>query len=161
MSCGGTVLTIFQAFVKRTFPIRKPQFLFYDNNCTLCKHMNAQHDHSLDDTGRPVDNFHFECKHSRTDTFCVGSCDPKLFPELRHADGSWRFNSSKAEQTNVWLGGYHSICREMASDKFEFFLDEMIMRKNTLVVASLRDKGHLPAHYPDLVFPGPDVTSAT
>ena len=37
---------------------------------------------------------------------------------------------SIAEQTNVWLGDFHSICREMSVDKYEFFLGEMIMMRN-------------------------------
>ncbi|KAF8222056.1 hypothetical protein L208DRAFT_1324528, partial [Tricholoma matsutake] len=40
------------------------------------------------------------------------------------------FNLLIAEQTNVWLGGYHSICCKMVIDKYHFFLDEMIMRRN-------------------------------
>ncbi|KAF8224641.1 hypothetical protein L208DRAFT_1310206, partial [Tricholoma matsutake] len=35
-----------------------------------------------------------------------------------------------AEQTNVWIGGYHTICWEMGVDKFNFFLDEMILWRN-------------------------------
>jgi len=38
------------------------------------------------------------------------------------------FNASIAEQTNVWLEGYHSMCWEMHVDKYNYFLDEMIMR---------------------------------
>jgi hypothetical protein len=40
---------------------------------------------------------------------------------------AWFFISSIAKQTNVWLGSYHSICREMLVDKYNFFLDEMIV----------------------------------
>jgi hypothetical protein len=56
----------------------------------------------------------------------------------------WRFNSSIAEQTNVWLGGYHAICREMTVDKYNFFLDEMIMRRNEDTVQRLLETGNEP-----------------
>lgn len=39
-------------------------------------------------------------------------------------------NSSIVEQTNVWLGGYHAIVREMLPVKYNFFLDEMVMHRN-------------------------------
>lgn len=58
----------------------------------------------------------------------------------------WRFNSSIAEQTNVWFGGYHSMCREMQVDRFNFFLDEMIMRKNRLLHAKLEAEGAQPSY---------------
>ena len=66
----------------------------------------------------PVDVFHFKCKHSEKDTFCQENCNPALFPELISDDGKgWYFNSSIAEQTNVWLGGFHAICREMSPEQ--------------------------------------------
>jgi hypothetical protein len=77
--------------------------------------------------GLSVDVFHFKCKHSVTDEFCQAHCNPASFPELATDEGKWHFNSSIAEQTNVWLGGYHAMCREMRVDRYTFFLDEMIM----------------------------------
>ncbi|KAE9388674.1 hypothetical protein BT96DRAFT_835922, partial [Gymnopus androsaceus JB14] len=50
----------------------------------------------------------------------------------------WFFNSSIAEQNNVWLGGYSSIVREMGSVKYNFFLDEMIRCKNKLILSKLQ-----------------------
>jgi hypothetical protein len=80
-----------------------------------------------------------------------------LFPELHGTDGkAWFFNSSIAEQTNVWLGGYHSILREMGSDKYDFFLDEMVMRKNRLTKAKLEAAGALPDHVPGLTYYVPE-----
>jgi hypothetical protein len=68
-----------------------------------------------------------------------------MYPELMGPDGkTWFFNTSAAEQTNVWFGGYHSMCREMTAVKFNFFLDEMIRLRNQLTVAKLEAQGHYP-----------------
>ncbi|KAF8225188.1 hypothetical protein L208DRAFT_1020343, partial [Tricholoma matsutake] len=56
----------------------------------------------------------------------------------------WYFNSLIAEQTNVWLGGYHSICREMVVDNYHFFLDEMVMRRNRMTKMKLEKEGKQP-----------------
>jgi hypothetical protein len=69
-------------------------------------------------------------------------------PELLREGGkAWYFNSSIAEQTNVWLGGYHSICREMSQDRYEFFLDEMVARKNKITFERLREGGSNPRYH--------------
>lgn len=60
------------------------------------------------------------------------------------AFGKWFFNTSIAEQTNAWLGGYHSMCREMLPAKFDFFLDEMIRLRNIEVIGRLERQGHHP-----------------
>ena len=71
------------------------------------------------------------------------------YPELAGENGKpWYFNSSIAEQTNVWFGGYHAICRDMLVDKYNFFLDEMIQRRNALVKAKLKKDGHAPSSWP-------------
>ncbi|KAF8802114.1 hypothetical protein BYT27DRAFT_7226507 [Phlegmacium glaucopus] len=89
----------------------KPDHIFFDNNCTLAS----------------------ISKHSETDTFFQENCNPAAYPELVSEDNKgWYFNSSIAEQTNVWLGSYHAICREMLVDKYTFFLDEMILRRNRM-----------------------------
>jgi hypothetical protein len=54
------------------------------------------------------------------------------------------FNSPIAEQTNVWLGGYHAMLQDMAVVKFNFFLDEMILRKNRITKAKLEKAGMIP-----------------
>jgi hypothetical protein len=123
----------------------KPDHIFFDNNCSLAKAVQA--DDFFRDIGLTVDVFHFKSKHSETDLFCQTYCNPAGYPELLSPDG-WYFNSSIAEQTNVWLGGYHSICREMLVDKYSFFLDEMIMRKNRLVRAKLEKEMHMPGLWP-------------
>ena len=58
---------------------------------------------------------------------------------------AWFFNTSVAEQTNAWLGGYHSLCREMLPAKFDFFLDEMIRLRNIEVIRRLARQGHHPS----------------
>ena len=56
----------------------------------------------------------------------------------------WFFNTSVAEQTNAWLGGYHSMCQEMLPAKFDFFLDEMIRLRNVEVIKRLHREGRHP-----------------
>jgi hypothetical protein len=91
------------------------------------------------------DVFHWSCKHSTQDVFCQQYCNPYRYPELQTDDGSgWYFNSSVAEQTNVWVGGYHAICREMGVDRFNFFLDEMILRRNEDVRVKLKRENKNP-----------------
>ena len=81
------------------------------------------------DIGLAVDVFYFNCKHSITDQYCQEHCNPAAFPELLGENGvRWYFNSSAAEQTNAWFGGYHVICCEMLVDRFNFFLDKMVIR---------------------------------
>jgi hypothetical protein len=63
-------------------------------------------------------------------------------------DGKWYFNTSVAEQVNVWFGGYHSMVREMLPVKYDFFLDEMIRLRNIQTVAALKAAGHHPYHAP-------------
>ena len=71
----------------------------------------VQNDPYFKDIGLTVDVFHFKSKHAETDIFCQTNCNPIAYPELLSDDGEgWYFNSSIAEQTNVWLGGYHAIC---------------------------------------------------
>jgi len=93
----------------------------------------------------PVDVFHFKSKHKESDVDCGANCNPYIWPELRTDDGkSWRFNSSAAEQTNVWIGGYQAIVREMQADRYDFFLDEMVKRRNRIITKELGKKGHCP-----------------
>ena len=99
----------------------------------------------FDDVGLTVNVFHFKSKHSEMDTFCQEHCNPVAYPELISKDNKgWFFNSSIAEQTNVWLGGYHAICQEMLVDKYTFFLDEMILHQNQMTREKLVRKGDHP-----------------
>jgi hypothetical protein len=137
---------VLQEMIKRTFRSdTKPDHIFFDNNCTLTK--MVKDDPFFCDIGLTVDVFHFKSKHSETDHFCQSNCNPAAFPELLTEDG-WYFNSSIAEQTNVWLGGYHAICRDMLVDKYNFFLDEMILRRNRVVKAKLEKEGRHPDIWP-------------
>jgi hypothetical protein len=99
------------------------------------------------DTALPVDVFHFRTKHKITDLACQQHCNPAAFPEIIH-NGKWRFNTSICEQTNVWLGGYAAMLRDMEATWYNFFLDEMIKRRNRHVVGELERKGHCPWFLP-------------
>lgn len=110
--------------------------MWLDNNCNVLKSLRHAKDDYFDSIALPVDVFHFKCKHKESDAFCGTFCNPLLWPELQE-EGKWRFNSSAAEQTNAWMGGFRAIVREMRPDRYNFFLDEMIKRRNRIVVSSL------------------------
>jgi hypothetical protein len=134
-----------------------PEIFIYDNCCGLYNYLLANNDELVTGSqgrrvGFPVDAFHFDVKHKKTDTFCQEHCNPRYFDEILNPDGSWWVNSSKCEQLNVWLGGYHAILREMSADRYRFFLDELIMRKNRELKAKLERDGHMPSYYPNLRF---------
>ncbi|EIW51585.1 uncharacterized protein TRAVEDRAFT_137153 [Trametes versicolor FP-101664 SS1] len=144
---------------KHLIPGSMPRFVYYDNNCGLYKHCAATAGEDLHTRiGLPVDVFHWKCKHKKTDVECSFHCNPHMFPELLNGDRSWYFNSSRAEQTNVWFGGYHAIVREMGAVKYEFFLDEMILRKNELTRAKLEAEGWTPGYRDDIRFAGTNVS---
>ena len=99
--------------------------------------------------GLSVDVFHFKSKHKEMHMFCQEHCNPAAFPELISEDGlGWFFNSLIAEQTNVWIGEYHAICQEMLVDKYDFFLDQMILHHNRVTRAKLLAKGAQPGNWP-------------
>ena len=156
--CYEVLTQVLQEMIKRMFHNDiKPDHIFFDNNCTLAK--MVKDDPFFKDVGLMVNVFHFKSKHSESDTFCQEHCNPAAYPELTSEDGKgWYFNSSIAEQTNVWLGGYHSICREMLMDKYIFFLDEMILRRNHMTREKLSSEGKCPNNWPyidlDTVLPG-------
>ncbi|KAJ7033257.1 hypothetical protein C8F04DRAFT_1210932 [Mycena alexandri] len=124
----------------------KPEHLIYDTNCDAKQQVLAHPDmwSWFTDVAMTVDVFHFLNKHSVTHTFCQEHCNPAKFPDLMTPDGHWYFNTSITEQTNVWLGGYHSIVREMLPVKYNFFLDEMIRLRNVQTLAKLAADGHNP-----------------
>jgi hypothetical protein len=117
--------------------------------------LNKDGDTYFENSGLPVDVFHFKSKHKVTDVDCNAFCNPARWSELMTPEGTWRFNSSSAEQANAWMGGYQSICREMEADRYEFFLDEMIKRRNRSIIQQLKKKGKAPFNIPrkDLVLP--------
>ena len=139
-----------QEMIKRTYRIAstKPNHIFFDNNCTLGK--AVKDDPFFKDIALTVDVFHFKCKHSEKDQFCQENCNPVAYPELL-GEGlkQWYFNSSIAEQTNSWFGGYQAICREMRVDRYNFFFDEMIRRRNIMTLARLtKEPGTNPGTWP-------------
>ena len=71
-----------------------------------------------------------------------------MWPELSDGEGKWIFNSSAAEQVNAWLGGYLAIVRDMLSHRYDFFLDEMIKRRNRTTVEDLRRRHAQPYQIP-------------
>jgi len=124
-----------------------PNHIFFDNNCQLAK--LVKNDPDFTNVGLSVDVFHFKSKHKLMDTFCQENCNPAKFPELTGlGNKGWYFNSSIAKQTNVWLGGYHSMCREMLVDKYNFFLDEMILCCNHMTYRKLQLSGDKPQNWP-------------
>jgi hypothetical protein len=91
----------------------------------------------FDDIALPVDVFHFKSKHKESNIKCGLHYNPYIWPELRTDDGQWRFNSSAAEQTNAWYGGFLAIVQDMEADRYELFLDEMIKWQNRMIVNEL------------------------
>jgi hypothetical protein len=141
------LLTTRQLFVQKAFSVpgaHKPEHLIYDTNCDAKQQVNAHPEQWawFKDVGMTVDVFHFLNKHDTRHFFCQENCNPAKCPELMGPDGkTWFFNTSAAEQTNVWLGGYHSICREMLPYKYNVFLDEMVRLRNQITVAKLAAEG--------------------
>lgn len=138
----------------RTFPTKQalPGVIWHDNNCQIVRMLRNDPEPSLssyfDNCALPVDVFHFKSKHKEKDVDCGRNCNPYIWPELRTEDGKWRFNSSAAEQANAWYGGFQAIVREMRADRYNFFLDEMIKRRNRLTFQKLQDDGHAPFSIP-------------
>ncbi|KAJ7627805.1 hypothetical protein DFH06DRAFT_1272919 [Mycena polygramma] len=153
---GSEAVSAVNAFAKATFPTPEstPEFFIFDNNCKLDAHQHAINDEHFKDTGKPVDVFHFKCKHKLTDLHCQLYCNPAAFPEMIGPDGKWRFNTSICEQTNVWFGGFIAIVRDMEATRYNFFLDEMIKRRNRCVIGELEAKGYSPWTIPlNAIFP--------
>lgn len=59
-----------------------------------------------------VDAFHYG-GHKESNEDCQQFCSPYRYPVLKKGDGSWLFNSSAAEQANVWFGVFQSKVKEM------------------------------------------------
>ncbi|KAH9481160.1 hypothetical protein JR316_0005680 [Psilocybe cubensis] len=139
-----------RTFWKTLFPTQKslPGVLWHDNNCRIMLMLEKEKDTYFSHSALPVDVFHFKCKHKAQDDKCNANCNPAKWPELMTPDGKWRFNSSAAEQANAWLGGYQAIVREMQADRYEFFLDELIKRRNRNIIKDLEKKGKNPHEIP-------------
>ncbi|EIW78347.1 hypothetical protein CONPUDRAFT_60293 [Coniophora puteana RWD-64-598 SS2] len=139
----SNVLVLFCKETVQHTGAQKPEHWIYDTACDAKQ--QAMKDPWWDTVRMSVDVFHLLNKHKTTHAFCQLNCNPVLFPELHKEDGTgWWFNTSIAEQVNVWLGSYHAMVREMMSVRYNFFLDEMIRLRNIDVVERLRVKGHHP-----------------
>ncbi|KAG1724048.1 uncharacterized protein EDB91DRAFT_1087613 [Suillus paluster] len=125
---------------------RKPQHLIYDSNCNALHEVTSHQIKFFDGVSMCVDAFHHQTKHKASDTLCREHCNMKAYPELLDEDGGYYFNSSIAEQINVWFSAFHNICRKMTPVKYEFFLDEMIIRCNRVTLATLHTQGKRPYH---------------
>jgi hypothetical protein len=142
---GAEAVSNFLVMVRNAFSVpgaQKPEHIFYDTNCDA--RQQAEKDPWFKGVGMCVDAWHFRNKHAVTHQYCQLHCNPAQYPELMDASGKWFFNTSIAEQTNAWLGGYHSMCREMLPAKFDFFLDEMIRLRNIESIDRLERQGHHP-----------------
>ena len=138
---GAEAVSNFLVMVRNAFSIpgaQKPEHIFYDTNCDA--RQQAEKDPWFKGVGMCVDAWHFRNKHAVTHQYCQLHCNPAQYPELMDG-GKWFFNTSIAEQTNAWLGGYHSMCREMLPAKFDFFLDEMIRLRNIETIDRLERQG--------------------
>jgi hypothetical protein len=124
-----------------------PGVIFHDNNCHVKEIIDRLQDSHFEHCALPVDVFHMKSKHKESDDHCNRSCNPAMFPDLI-VNNKWRFNSSAAEVTNAWFGGFQSIVREMRVDRYNFFLDEMIKRRNRMTVVDLRKKHARPYQIP-------------
>ncbi|KZP31410.1 hypothetical protein FIBSPDRAFT_724394 [Athelia psychrophila] len=138
-----------QLFHQVLFPTKAslPGVIFYDNNCHMKAVINKIPDMHFVDCALPVDVFHMKAKHKEADNDCNRFCNPALFPSLMVGD-KWRFNSSAAEITNAWFGGFQSMVREMRVDRYNFFLDEMIKRRNHTTVVDLESRHLHPYQIP-------------
>ncbi|KAH6879337.1 hypothetical protein BKA70DRAFT_1475132 [Coprinopsis sp. MPI-PUGE-AT-0042] len=144
---GAEAISGVKDFIKSAYLFDRsqlPDVIFYDNNCSLQAHLHASGDDFFRNVIMPVDVFHFKVKHKITDLFCQQHCNPAQWEQLVDEEGNWKLNSSAAEQANVWLGGYLAIVREMLPHRFDFFLDEMIKRRNEKIIQELHRTGQAP-----------------
>ncbi|KAH9823869.1 hypothetical protein DFH28DRAFT_1161758 [Melampsora americana] len=124
-------------FLEETFPQAMPEVVFYDNACRLTEHVYTGQSDSSKFMGTviPVDPFHHR-SHAESDEFCKLFTDPKLFPDIQE-NGRWIFNASAAELTNIWYGGFASMCRNMHSLVYNLFLEEMVYLRNAWLTKRL------------------------
>ena len=140
---------ILQEFWRGLFPTPEavPEVMWHDQNCRLWSMLQNTYEETklfFSHVALPVDVFHFKCKHKDSDIVCGTHCNPYIWDELRTENGTWRFNSSAAEQANVWAGKYSAIVREMEVERYNFFLDEMVKRRNRLTLKELEERGCRP-----------------
>ena len=124
-----------------------PEVIYYDNACILKKHVLHISDHYFDHVAMPVDPFHARTKHKDSDAFCGQYCNAALFPDLLIGN-QWRFNSSAAEMTNAWFGGFQAMVREMRATRYDFLLDEVCKFRNEMIREELEGLGARPVDVP-------------
>ncbi|KIM75798.1 hypothetical protein PILCRDRAFT_798649 [Piloderma croceum F 1598] len=61
-----------------------PNIIFYDNNCGLYRHLVAVGDNLYKTVGLPVDVFHWQCKHRKSDIECSVHCRPPRCARREH-----------------------------------------------------------------------------
>ncbi|KAF9511609.1 hypothetical protein BS47DRAFT_1346637 [Hydnum rufescens UP504] len=129
--CGvilSQAISAVKLFCEQTFPTTPsmPEYLFFDDACHL--HRLIWDDPHWAYTATPADVFHHDQKHGPGDTYCQQNVNPAGFPKLILPDGKWHFNTSVAEQTNAWIGGFQAMVCQMEVTYYNFFLDEMIKK---------------------------------
>ena len=134
----------YQHFLKVMFPILLPQVIFFDNACQLKRHLVSLNDSYFDRCIMPVDAFHAKTKHKESNTFCNQHCNAARWPALFDSHDRWIFNSSAAEMTNAWVGGFQAMVREMRAARYGFLLDEVMKWRNRLTVEELSRAGGNP-----------------
>ncbi|KAH8822784.1 hypothetical protein DL96DRAFT_1671073 [Flagelloscypha sp. PMI_526] len=114
----------------------KPDFLIYDCACHAKKQVESPNDRHIwawwDLVKFIVDVWHFLNKHKTTHDVCQKFCNDSK---------SWFFNTSVAEQTNIWFNSYGSMTHEMTSVLYNFFLDEMVRLRNEVTMTKLEQEG--------------------
>ncbi|KAH8078731.1 hypothetical protein BXZ70DRAFT_901892 [Cristinia sonorae] len=143
----GSAAEFFKRVYEHTYQLTgiRPEHMIFDNNCSLAPHV--QRDPWWQGIGLTVDVFHFTVKHAKSHHYCQTRCNPTSFPELMDENGKFRVNSSICEQTNNWIGKYLAIAREMNRDLYNFFFDEMFMRKNKFILRILELDGQHPTYW--------------
>ncbi|PPQ88323.1 hypothetical protein CVT25_012448 [Psilocybe cyanescens] len=148
MMYNAEAVSNFLIMLKNAFSVpgaQKPEHIMYNTNCLAWQ--QAENDPWFNGIGMCVNVWHFRSKHAASHKYCQCNCNPAMYPELMDPWKNWFFNTSVAEQTNAWLGGYNSMVQEMLPAKYEFFLDEMIRPCNKEVLQCLERQGHHPCIY--------------
>ncbi|KAJ6619373.1 hypothetical protein B0H10DRAFT_1755541, partial [Mycena sp. CBHHK59/15] len=122
------------------YPQSKPNFIAYDDACSLLRHIVTQdpNSHWLSATKFIVDAWHY-IGHRTTDILCRLWCNPAPLngsqPDLivveEDANGTRHqtraFNIETAEQLNSWLNGFESQLRQMSDVNYDFFVHVLMM----------------------------------
>ncbi|EIW82970.1 hypothetical protein CONPUDRAFT_53432 [Coniophora puteana RWD-64-598 SS2] len=128
--------------------VTKPDHFVYYMTCKAKQQVLKSGDPWRRPVSMSIDIWCLLNKHKTMHNFCQQYCNLAAFPELKLDDGTgWWFNTSIAEQTNVWLGSFHSMVWEMLLIRCNFFLDEMVHLCNINTMATLKSWKHEPNVY--------------